>query len=959
MAIWPLDFRVRRPSNPSNKKYGYPLNPSSQDQHQARDCLHVLRDDGALEIYGVLEDLIHGKQTDPSPNISPSKEGSENHDVPVILAALRNPFRLLHTDEKAFDAYFAKDGSLAVRTVTGLVLLVDDVLHPTRHVISPQRCMPPTNYVGHDARPHSRRSYTIAFGKKGSDEHILVLLDERGKLICHRSKQQWNREVYELDVNVVGTRAHVDGSSASESNQGHDQHQDSCAMLALSPCGKFLAMIMSSGCLVIRMTEKLDVDLARWEPLVFSDNKSDSHPWPQQIEWCGSESVGLVYQDSLALVSIDGQCEYESYPVAESKTGALLIYPEIDGLRILCPGKNELIEKVNVETARVFSVASDHESAVLYSICSTDPLSENQDPLGMPLQASVLDRFQSIETLFREGTLLSAASTCAAAACLEWDVALQKSLLYTASLGLRYWCGLHTRFEKLGQEQRKPAMATLVRDMISRSCAVLRVLNAFRRVDTGLILTRDELLDVTLGVAVDRLSQYCHHTTAIGLSVAAGGTALDKVLGRWIDDSVDILVASKNSEIQQERWQANYALRFSDTIAQYEHQARISAVMAPSPWPLLPSKKDSLMSDFLPNSRLRAELLGYAADLALQRNEPSVAKALAEHGVENEKQIQLLMSMNQWQAALSGAMQSQDPDLLWRVFSGLLLCTHERGYDELDSVKQLVLASPEALRFFLGCMDRFRLLAGLKSLPSHSGGAGTEISSQDMRIYGDVGFSSSVVRKLTEDVLVANLRRRAHGSVEAADMEFSKCVSYLSRGPLSKKYVADMEISALKSEQAVMQVAAELESQLKLPAGSLAGSGSSDFISLVLKRMPPNTRWDRAVKMRKELKIPDRRFCWICLKTLSALNQTEDMRYLCFKVFGKAPPIGFAPFVEECLKLGDVTEAATYARLIPDLKERVKALAQCGQESEALALATKLKDESLIQQIPMLARKTS
>jgi len=82
---------------------------------------------------------------------------------------------------------------------------------------------------------------------------------------------------------------------------------------------------------------------------------------------------------------------------------------------------------------------------------------------------------------------------------------------------------------------------------------------------------------------------------------------------------------------------------------------------------------------------------------------------------------------------------------------------------------------------------------------------------------------------------------------------------------------------------------------------------------------------NRASKLRSEFRIPDKRFWWIKLKALVKTNDWEGLE----KFSKQKSPIGYIPFIEECLKANAPQEASKYVEKCdadqrPELWKRIR-----------------------------------
>jgi hypothetical protein len=104
---------------------------------------------------------------------------------------------------------------------------------------------------------------------------------------------------------------------------------------------------------------------------------------------------------------------------------------------------------------------------------------------------------------------------------------------------------------------------------------------------------------------------------------------------------------------------------------------------------------------------------------------------------------------------------------------------------------------------------------------------------------------------------------------------------------------------------------------------------------------------DRANRLRKDFKVPDKRFWWIKVKALSEASNWSELER-----FGKAKksPIGYEPFAIECLAKGNNFEAKKYIlRMADDVK--VPFLIKIKAWEEAVVVAAKLKNDALLDEI--------
>lgn len=92
---------------------------------------------------------------------------------------------------------------------------------------------------------------------------------------------------------------------------------------------------------------------------------------------------------------------------------------------------------------------------------------------------------------------------------------------------------------------------------------------------------------------------------------------------------------------------------------------------------------------------------------------------------------------------------------------------------------------------------------------------------------------------------------------------------------------------------------------------------------------------NRATKVRGDFKMPDKRFWWIKLRALVEIRDWDGVATL---AKSKKSPIGYEPFVEECVKAMQFREAAKYilkcdAHLRAGLFLKIEAYQEAGEQA--------------------------
>lgn len=81
---------------------------------------------------------------------------------------------------------------------------------------------------------------------------------------------------------------------------------------------------------------------------------------PEQIAWCGLDSVLLYWDEMLLMVGPNGD------PVQYMYDEPILLIPECDGVRILSNSTMEFLQRVPDSTVSIFQIGSTEPGALLY-----------------------------------------------------------------------------------------------------------------------------------------------------------------------------------------------------------------------------------------------------------------------------------------------------------------------------------------------------------------------------------------------------------------------------------------------------------------------------------------------------------------------------------------------------------------------------------------------------------------
>lgn len=235
--------------------------------------------------------------------------------------------------------------------------------------------------------------------------------------------------------------------------------------LAVSPTGKILACFTQSGNLNV-----ISSDFSR----NLSEFSTKSKIPPQQLVWCGTDSVVLYWEKIVLMVGPYG--DWIKYSYEEP----LHLIPECDGVRIITNSACEFLHRVPNVTEDIFKIGSTSPSAMLYDAYEHY---EKKSPKAD----------ENIRSIKKE--LSDAVDACIEAAGHEFDHRLQRQLLKAASFGK---CFLDFYYAESFVEMAK----------------ALRVLNAVRHFEIGIPLTYLQYKQQGPEILIERLIARHHHLVA-------------------------------------------------------------------------------------------------------------------------------------------------------------------------------------------------------------------------------------------------------------------------------------------------------------------------------------------------------------------------------------------------------------------------------------------------------------
>jgi vacuolar protein sorting-associated protein 16 len=237
--------------------------------------------------------------------------------------------------------------------------------------------------------------------------------------------------------------------------------------LAVAPTGKILACFSASGKLIV-VTSDFSKTLSEFD--------TQSKVAPEQLVWCGTDSVLLYWEEILLMVGPAG--DWIKYSYEEP----IELISECDGVRILSNSLCEFLQRVPNVTEKTFSIGSTAMSAMLFDAWRKF---QERSPKADEL----------LRHIKRQSALSDAVDACIEAAGHEYDYGAQRDLLKAASFG-------------------KSFLDFYYADNFVDMCRTLRVLNCVRAANVGLPLSFRQFKLLGADALIDRLISRHHHLLA-------------------------------------------------------------------------------------------------------------------------------------------------------------------------------------------------------------------------------------------------------------------------------------------------------------------------------------------------------------------------------------------------------------------------------------------------------------
>ncbi|KAI9846978.1 MAG: hypothetical protein M1837_003334 [Sclerophora amabilis] len=267
--------------------------------------------------------------------------------------------------------------------------------------------------------------------------------------------------------------------------------------ISVSPNGRFVALHTEDG--------KVWVISSDFQNKL-SEYDSKAKTVPQDVQWCGNNSVVLAWEDEVHMVGPNGAASKYYYD------GKVHLVADVDGVRVISNDVCEFLQKVPDAVEEVFKLGSTSPASVLLD--AVDQL-EKKSPKAD-------DNIQLIRP-----NLVEAVDTCVRAAGHAFSIHWQKQLLKAASFG-------------------KSVLDLYNSDDFVDMCEVLRVLNAARFFEIGLPISYDQFTRLTPEKLVQRLVNRQEYLLALRVSEYLR-LPTDKIYVRWASQKVRVSSDNEDS----------------------------------------------------------------------------------------------------------------------------------------------------------------------------------------------------------------------------------------------------------------------------------------------------------------------------------------------------------------------------------------------------------------------------
>eukprot|EP01135_Chromosphaera_perkinsii_P006872 Nk52_evm27s621 gene=Nk52_evmTU27s621 len=291
------------------------------------------------------------------------------------------------------------------------------------------------------------------------------------------------------------------------------------------------------------------------------------------------------------------------------------------------------------------------------------------------------------------------------------------------------------------------------------------------------------------------------------------------------------------------------------------------------------------------------------AKTAYKFGRPELATKLLEHEPRAADQVPLLISMQEDELALAKAIESGDTDLVY------LVLLHLKKKLNVGTFFRLIHNKPVACDLLV------------RYCKAH-----------DMELLSNFYYQDDRTVDRA-DIILQKAYEKEELSERLKDLK-------LARGMYQESKDMGFMEKAVDEQIKLLYVQDELERALK-----------RDFVDLSLSdtigRCIECGAGDRAMQLKKDFRVTDRNFWWIKIQALAMTHKWTELETFSRS---KKSPIGYAPFVEACIKANARGQALSYIPKLP-AEERIPFYIAINAYQEAAELAFELKSVERLEEI--------
>ncbi|KAI8443179.1 Vps16, N-terminal region-domain-containing protein [Phakopsora pachyrhizi] len=640
-----------------------------------------------------------------------------------------------------------------------------------------------------------------------------------------------------------------------------------------SPNGKFLALLTGAASPNPYTVWVVSSDFSR-ELSEFSLEKHAiedlSEGPPNQMVWCGGDTVVVAWQRALVMIGPFGASLKYNY------NDPIYLISEVDGIRIMTSHVCEFLSKVAPSTASVFKPGSTSPAAILFD--SLDHFDKHS--------GRVAD--EHIRNIKRK--LPDAIAVCIEAAGREYDPRWQERLMRVAAFGKAF----------LDLYNPEPFV---------QMSKALRVLNAVRHYKVGIPLTYEQYSAHSPAHLISRLTARSHHLLALRIAEFLN-LSPGLVLRHWARNL--ILSAPKATEFASANTSHGICQKI---VSNLEGRHSVSpADIAEIAWSLGKSQLSVELLQYEKKPAKQIPLLmkmergGEALNQSIKSLDPDLIHAVLW-------EIRARKSLAEFLSAVEGKLEAVSAIRVWAKASV------ERNFSSLEDTAKTANFSVgpdwELYRDFCYQDDRRAESACLLLEESYMNSCPPEpytaVTSPDWEIFfsDKIAKIKNSIQFFAEDSARVFEQKMANESIKLLNIQKNLVMdvlrSYSSGGDLSERPNEQMKKSFLDSITS--------NNGFTLPS---LNETIRQCIKLGLRK--------QADRLKVDFKVPDKRFWYVKMKALIELRDWKSLEAWA----GNKSPIGFEPFVKHLLLMGYHREALRYVPKC-DPRNKVELYVKCGE----------------------------